>query len=188
MVLIVVTLLAYWAGLCNVSAFYDPCQQRWLNRDPIGELGFEVLRYHNSKPLRLIALLRRISGNNLYELVGNQPTDIYDAQGLAPASPTGPDSLACIAAAEQLEDAVEQYFIDPSDDNSKIVDAARDARDAACSPPPPPDPPNNPCPTIPPIPPQVKKNCTWAIIGGIAYWVCSEGSRLFPPRNFIPIL
>jgi hypothetical protein len=37
--LIVVALLAYWVGLCNASAFYDPGAQRWLNRDPLGEIA-----------------------------------------------------------------------------------------------------------------------------------------------------
>ena len=38
-VLMGVALLAYLVGLSNASAFYDPCMQRWLNRDPIGEKG-----------------------------------------------------------------------------------------------------------------------------------------------------
>src|SRR5476649_732567 len=38
-VLIIVALLAYWIGLCNASAFYDAGMQRWLNRDPIQEIG-----------------------------------------------------------------------------------------------------------------------------------------------------
>ncbi len=40
--------------------FYDPNLQRWINRDPIGELG----------------------GNNLYDLVLNNPVDYTDAFGL----------------------------------------------------------------------------------------------------------
>jgi RHS repeat-associated protein len=41
--------------------FYDPSLQRWLNRDPLGELG----------------------GLNLYEFVGNQPLDAVDLFGLS---------------------------------------------------------------------------------------------------------
>ena len=187
-VLIAVALLAYWVGLCNAIAFYDPGQQRWLNRDPIGEQGFTLLQSRNSNLLRFVEMFRQIGGNNVYKFVRNQPTDLYDDRGLAPGSPTGPNSLACIAAGDQLQAAVKQYFDDPSEVNELLVDAAIAARDVACSPPPPPDPPNNSCPIIPPMPPQVKKQCTWAVVAGIAYWVCSEGSRLFPPRNLIPIL
>lgn len=38
-VLIVIAIVAYWIGLCNASAFYDPGTQRWPNRDPIEEEG-----------------------------------------------------------------------------------------------------------------------------------------------------
>jgi uncharacterized protein RhaS with RHS repeats len=57
--LITVALLAFWVGLCNASAFYDPGTQRWLNRDPIGELG----------------------GLNLYGFVSNDPLDRLDLFG-----------------------------------------------------------------------------------------------------------
>jgi hypothetical protein len=57
--LIVVALLAYWVGLCNASAFYDPGAQRWLNRDPIEERG----------------------GINLFEFVKNSPESQVDPEG-----------------------------------------------------------------------------------------------------------
>jgi len=65
-VLIVVALLAHWVGLWDASAFYDPCMQRWLNRDPIGERG----------------------GIDLYEFLGNDPIIWFDHFGLviAPTS------------------------------------------------------------------------------------------------------
>lgn len=58
--LILVALLAYWVGLCNASAFYDPGTQRWLNRDPIAESG----------------------GVNLYEFVDDNPLEKIDYYGL----------------------------------------------------------------------------------------------------------
>ncbi len=60
MLLLVVVSLAYWAGLANASAFYDPGAQRWLNRDPIGERG----------------------GAYLYAYVGNNPVSVVDLFGL----------------------------------------------------------------------------------------------------------
>ena len=59
-VLAVVAFLAYWIGLCNASAFYDPGTQRWLNRDPIDEDG----------------------GINLYRFVNNSPLGRFDPYGL----------------------------------------------------------------------------------------------------------
>ena len=61
-VLIAVALLAYWVGLCNTHAFYDPCMQCWLNRDPIYEWG----------------------GYNLYAFVKNNPFSWIDSDGGAP--------------------------------------------------------------------------------------------------------
>ena len=58
--LMVVALLAYWLGLCNASAFYDPGAQRWVNRDPLGEMA----------------------DKNLYRMVGNQTPDGVDIFGL----------------------------------------------------------------------------------------------------------
>jgi len=72
--LIVVALLAYWAGLCNASAFYDPGQQRWLNRDPIMERGF----YYTVHPE-----FEYLHGWVMdYTFVGNIPIDRIDAVGL----------------------------------------------------------------------------------------------------------
>jgi len=62
--LIVATLIAYWLGLGNASAFYDPGAQRWLNRDPIQERG----------------------GIHPYMFALNHPINEIDADGLSPWS------------------------------------------------------------------------------------------------------
>ena len=53
--------------------FFDPNLQRWPNRDPLGEFGFELLRgrkpSHKTDP-------------NLYEFVDNSPIQRIDARGL----------------------------------------------------------------------------------------------------------
>jgi RHS repeat-associated protein len=54
--------------------FYDPSFQRWINRDPIGEPGFELLSAHQENPLS--------SAANLFSFVGNEPTISIDAFGL----------------------------------------------------------------------------------------------------------
>src|SRR5579875_3248268 len=53
--------------------FYDPNLQRWLNRDPLGEKGFEVQRRHQaSRDIRLSPKFAELSeGAGLYEFVQN---------------------------------------------------------------------------------------------------------------------
>ncbi len=54
--------------------FYDPNTQRWLNRDPFGEPGFEVLRKGLASPL---------AGDvNRYLIVRNNPNGFIDSDGL----------------------------------------------------------------------------------------------------------
>ena len=73
-ILIVVTLLAYWVSLCNASAFYDPGAQRWLNRDPLGEPGFEMLVSGQANPLG--------DGPNFYAYIKNNSVNQIDVFGL----------------------------------------------------------------------------------------------------------
>jgi RHS repeat-associated protein len=54
--------------------FYDPALQRWPNRDPLGESGFETLR-------RGVPIVIR-DGFNVYSFVDNNPIISYDPDGL----------------------------------------------------------------------------------------------------------
>jgi RHS repeat-associated protein len=54
--------------------FYDPNLQRWLNRDPIGEGGFEVTRSRGPSVAR--------GEPNRYLFVRNRPTGLIDSDGL----------------------------------------------------------------------------------------------------------
>lgn len=36
--------IGLWVGAPPAQAFYDPSLARWINRDPIGESGFELVR------------------------------------------------------------------------------------------------------------------------------------------------
>jgi RHS repeat-associated protein len=130
--------------------FYDPNLQRWLNGDPIGESGFEVLRFERNKSFRILSLLGRLGGNNLYEFVFNRPVGGIDALGLSPA--TGPDSIACAHATEMAEAALMLYLSERSTENAIAYMNADAAQDEACKPPPAPpapDPAPVPCPTGP---------------------------------------
>jgi hypothetical protein len=65
---------------CCGQCFYDPGPQRWINRDPIGELG----------------------GQNLYAFAANDAVDLFDLFGLMdiqPPTSTEPDR-DCMAKCE----------------------------------------------------------------------------------------
>jgi insecticidal toxin complex protein TccC len=54
--------------------FYEPGLQRWLNRDPINELGFKLLtRSRNEFNLN--------EEKNVYAFVGNEPVNRFDPDG-----------------------------------------------------------------------------------------------------------
>lgn len=125
-------------------------QPNWPNRDPINEPGFESVRLHKRGLLRALSKQKRNLYNNLYGFVRNNPVGRYDPLGLAD---TGPNSLACKAAEEQAEAALEQAIAEPSDENVALaLELSLKAALLCAEPKPPPPPP--PCPwwkRIPPI-------------------------------------
>ena len=163
--------------------FYDPNLQRWPNHDPIGEPGFELLRYHNSKPPRLIEMLRQIGGNNLYEFVRNQPTDLFDSLGLH-------SNAGCSAIEKDMEDAFLRLsvyesagdFANATIEMRQIALLSKAYADNGCWDPPPP-PATCPAPSPVPVwprPPGLTpvQKCGWTLVGvglgGVMEyaWVC----------------
>ena len=67
---------------------YNPNTGRWLNRDPINELGFQILT-HNRRPLN------RGAEKNLFGFVQNDPLDSYDLLGLVESSLTPDEEKSC---------------------------------------------------------------------------------------------
>ncbi len=174
----------------TASAYYNPGVQRWINRDPIGDAGCEVLRDRNKTQALTFRTPFRSGGSHLYGFVWNEPLGHSDPFGLAER---GPETIACQQATEQAEAAWKMVEAEPG--NRELEETAILLSFVAaywCTPPTPPEPlPEQPVPA--PIGPSptcqvVKKTCFWATVGVVTYWVCSEGSRiLFPPRNLIPV-
>lgn len=92
--LIPLFILCFLVGLPQVgSAFYDPSLGRWINRDPVRELGFEATRAHfprKGKPTRG-------DGVNLYKSFDNAPVAKWDYLGLdVPGCDPPAKGLPCI--------------------------------------------------------------------------------------------
>lgn len=60
----------------TAAGFYDPSLQRWINRDPLGESGFEQVGAKNSNDR---------TSPNAYLFVYNDPLDLVDPRGLMTA-------------------------------------------------------------------------------------------------------
>ena len=65
---------------------YDPNLQQWVNRDPIGEVGFERV-FRKRTEQRWLPIEARAPGEpeeiNGYAFVRNNPGGNYDAEGLS---------------------------------------------------------------------------------------------------------
>ena len=74
-------------------AFYDPSLGRWINRDPIREIGFETFRAHYARK----GAPTRKDGENLQKFVDNNPVSYWDYFGLDnPGCDSPATGLPCI--------------------------------------------------------------------------------------------
>jgi RHS repeat-associated protein len=64
--------------------YYDPNLQRWPNRDPLSEMGFEVLRHFRPLDQKRpgVEFQNLFEVADLYLFVDNEPTDMVDFLGL----------------------------------------------------------------------------------------------------------
>jgi len=112
--------------------FYDPNLQRWPNRDPIGETGFENLRNKRAIQFPFIPPLgEAIEGLNPFEFVHNEPTTSFDIDGLRVLTP-------CERAKVLYDMASEAMVANPTPANVNKFAAAMAEKDRACKDPPPP--------------------------------------------------
>jgi hypothetical protein len=88
-------LVALFSAPHLASAYYDPCVQRWINRDPLSDGGSRVLAINDFDPVVDLSMpslqVERIEGPNLYEPLGNSPTGIWDGFGTAQRGKRGLD-------------------------------------------------------------------------------------------------
>jgi RHS repeat-associated protein len=91
------TLLTLLSTPHLASAYYDPGVQRWINRDPRGEVGFEVTRGKVALP----------SANfiNSYSFVRNEPTVLIDSFGLETSSS---QLQSCLQSAKDVRTACDR--------------------------------------------------------------------------------
>ena len=76
-------LLALLSATNLASAYYDPGVQRWLNRDPFLEPGFETVRNDIPAGLRRLQSLGEfVERPNLYTFTDNEPVSHRDPNGL----------------------------------------------------------------------------------------------------------
>jgi RHS repeat-associated protein len=70
--------------------FYDPNLQRWPNRDPFGDLGFEAVQIGSAfKFWSMQPWGELIEGPNLYEFARNNGIDFIDTDGMGAMSTIG---------------------------------------------------------------------------------------------------
>jgi len=86
-----IALLLLLTAVHSASAFYDTHVGRWVNRDPLGELGFRLAVDSKQASFdasaddyseKLNQILKEPGGPNLYGFVGNSPLNHTDSLGL----------------------------------------------------------------------------------------------------------
>jgi hypothetical protein len=75
-----IVMLLLFANI-SASAFYDPGTQRWLNRDPVGDI-VALNQLTISQIVPQLPLPVEIKGPNLYVFNENRPISIADPYGL----------------------------------------------------------------------------------------------------------
>ena len=111
-----ITLLAWLAATPAAHAFYNQSTGRWLNRDPIGELGFETPRLKRTRGFA--------SAGNLYGFVSNNPLNSFDVFGLYEyeweGNFTEPEKQAIKDSIQRVRDRA-NALIKQMDDNIKML-------------------------------------------------------------------
>jgi len=80
---LIVMVMALTSLLPTARAFYAPSEQRWLNRDPLNEQGFEAFRNAQlAELLPYLQLAESLQGANLFTFNLGDPINHIDPEGL----------------------------------------------------------------------------------------------------------
>ena len=139
--------------------YYDPHLQRWPNRDPIGELGFETVR--DVLPIPLRALVRQmLEKPDLYAFLLNRAANNIDPLGLSQWS-----NEDCLALLDTIQTLCAMGLLGEMDPKAAAEEATelQDLYIEFCMDPPTPPPPSpapqpDPCPIRVPTQPAPNSN------------------------------
>jgi RHS repeat-associated protein len=172
---------------------YEPNLGRWLSEDPSGlSSGLNLYRYVENACVNLVDPTGLISNSpfcrRLREKIDNVSNRIRKRIGELDENPLGlPESCAGDSVLPRLSRRGHRRLIN----EDKALLAALEAMYAArCAnrPPPVPTPTSVPVPAPPPLPSETPEKAATALTTGLVlYLIISEGSRLFLPRNLIPV-
>ena len=89
--------------------YYDPNLQRWPNRDPLTESGFETVR---RGPVAKSVIVEVIQGPDLYEFVRNNPINLFDLLGNGAGNAGHPTDWKCECekSGGKYETVADAYF------------------------------------------------------------------------------
>ena len=151
--------------------FYDGSLQRWVNRDLLGEYGFEIIR-------KATKFLMMVQEPNLYKFVANSPVKLFDTFGLDPNSPEC-KKLAAQLAYHSAVAAYDESFGNYqgwTEEAGICMQLGQMMQEAGCFNPPPPPAPSCPAPTPPSRgwnpPSNFKQNCELSLWEGLLIMVC----------------
>src|SRR5581483_10921376 len=125
--------------------YYEPNFARWVNRDPLGEVGFTTLLRHRGfrKAHMALRMAEIAQGPNVYAFVGNTPVNRFDRFGLKY------DSEECAGILNEIDFLFSLKGRVGIDDNSvqQQINDLQDEYDENCG-----DDDNDPRPTPPLVP------------------------------------
>jgi len=149
---------------------YDVNTGRYVQADPIGlEGGSNPYLYAKANPLRWTDRLGLAPGDKWYGYNNREFQRWFHRCWKQPGDPD--------ATKEEIAEAYGEWVSRGSPTGGRCWNERRSKQPC----------PQNKHPTEKPNTDGLKKAATWAAVGTVLYWVISEGSRLFPPRNLIPV-
>jgi len=159
--------------------YYDPNLQRWINRDPLGESGFDTIHSISSKSSRTFLRRDRMELHQ-YTFIENRSVNGIDSFGLKGLPDRDHNLPQCMQLAQNILDLANAIAASTDPDQTaalrRAYDDAKGLFDRFCGPDPDPEPEKPKCPVRPkPTPPTGPT-------------LNQDGTPDVPPIWIIPIL